>query len=45
MKAKNREKKRQKLYQKIEIMMKIYPLDTEVREMLHILQQEIKDST
>ena len=42
MKAKNREKKRQKLYQKIEAVLKIYPLDTEVKEVLLNLQQEIK---
>jgi hypothetical protein len=42
MKRKAIDKKRQKLYQKIEAVLKIYPLDTEVKEVLLNLQQEIK---
>lgn len=45
MKRKTIDKKRQKLYQKIEAMLKIHPLDAEVKEVLLTLQQEIKDFT
>lgn len=43
MKRKTMDKKRQKLFQKIEAVLKIYPLDTEVKEVLLTLRQEIKD--
>lgn len=44
MKRKNSEKKRRKLYQKIEAVLKIHSLDAGVREDLLSLQQEINDS-
>jgi hypothetical protein len=44
MKRKNSEKKRRKLYQKIDSVLKIHSLDEDVREDLLSLQQEIKDS-
>jgi hypothetical protein len=43
MKRKNIDKKRQKLYQKVESILNISPLDSETKEILLSLQQEIKD--
>ena len=42
-KRKNIDKKRQKLYQKIEAVFKIQSLDSEIKEGLLSLQEEIKD--
>ena len=42
-KRKNIDKKRQKLYQKIEAVFKIHSLDAEIKEGLLSLQEEIKN--
>ena len=44
MKRKNSERKKQKLYQKVESVLKIHSLDEEAKEVLLSLQLEIKDS-
>lgn len=43
MKRKSSDKKRQKLYQKVESVLKIHSLDTEAKEVLLSLQLEIKN--
>lgn len=42
-KQKNKDKKRQKLYQKVENTLSIHFLDAEIVAVLRSLQQEIKD--
>ena len=43
MKRKNIDKKRQKLYQKVEAVLRIHSLDAEIKELFLSLQQEIKN--